>query len=112
MSKRGKTEGSKRTRFKPGNKAAAGHGPWKNKPFKAALERVLTDGDFDAIAQVAKRRAKAGDPRFIFELRDTLDGKPRQEIGGPEGGAIPVSVEGVDEALGNLLGELKGDGGN
>ena len=38
-------------------------------------------------------------------------GKPSQslEIGGHGGGAVPVSVEGVDEALRKLIGELKGE---
>jgi hypothetical protein len=38
-------------------------------------------------------------------------GKPtqRSEFSGPEGGAIPVSVEGADEALAKLIKEAKGE---
>ena len=38
-------------------------------------------------------------------------GKPtqRNEFAGPDGGAIPLSVEGVDEALAKLVKEAKGE---
>ena len=37
------------------------------------------------------------------EIADRIEGKPTQAVSGPDGDPIPVSVEGIDEALMKLI---------
>lgn len=75
-------------------------------------KKLITDAILDAIEedpqQVKKvatsllKRAAKTDSAFVA-LRDTVQGKPLQEISGPDGQPIPVSVKGIDEAILKLL---------
>lgn len=83
-----------------GNQNAA-----RAKVWKAAIERALeirsksrTDGkkEIDALADKLLDLVSAGDLPALKEFGDRMDGKPAQEISGPDGGAVPVKfvVEG------------------
>jgi ribosomal protein L17 len=100
-------------RWKPGQSGNPGGRP-RRKPLTEALELLLQETDprtkkqnLVLIIEALVKKAKKGDTTAIRETLDRVEGKTVQPISGPEGGAIPVSVEGVDEALAKLLDELK-----
>jgi hypothetical protein len=75
------------TQFKPGQAPPPGGGRPRTKPIKEAIQ-ALFDNDpkaLRAIAEMAVKKAKAGDGKFFSEIRDMFDGKPVTEISGPEG---------------------------
>jgi ribosomal protein L17 len=99
--------------WKPGQSGNPGGRP-RRKPLTEALELLLQETDprtkkqnLVLIIEALVKKAKKGDTTAIRETLDRVEGKTVQPISGPEGGAIPVSVEGVDEALAKLLDELK-----
>ena len=61
------------------------------KYFRAACIRVLTPERVDRIINAMATRAENGDVSATTVLRDTIDGKPSQEITGANGG--PISLE-------------------
>jgi hypothetical protein len=71
---------------------------------RAIKQRDLKDGDGETLRKIAERlldRALEGDLMAFKEARDTLDGKPKQQVeqSGPQGGPISVQVvTGVPEA--------------
>jgi hypothetical protein len=87
------------TQFQPGQS-----GNVKGRPPK----QLITDAILNAAEQkpelvekiavnLLKRAAKSDSS--VVVVRDTVQGKPVQQVSGPEGGAIPLSLEGIDEAL-------------
>jgi hypothetical protein len=73
----------------------------KGRMFEQALvraikQRDITAGDGEtlrAVAEALLTKAIDGDITAAKEIRDTLDGKPKQqtEISGPDGGPVEVS---------------------
>lgn len=79
-----------------GNQNAA-----NGKKWRAAIDRALdiksrADGKdaLDAVASSLITQALAGEQWAVKELGDRLDGRVAQalEVGGPNGGSIPLSV--------------------
>jgi hypothetical protein len=80
-----------------GNKNAA-----KSRMFEQALVRAIKQRDIEAgegvtlrkIAEALLDKALGADLTAIKETRDTLDGRPKQQIeaSGPDGEPIPLSV--------------------
>lgn len=71
-----------------GNQNAA-----KSRRFEQALERAIAQDDGKRLRKAAEQLldlAAAGEAWAVKELRDTLDGKPKQqtELTGAEGGPI------------------------
>lgn len=69
-----------------------------NKPFLDALNRAIKQDDGKRLRAAAEKlldAAEAGEPWALQMMADRLDGKPKQQVeaSGPEGGAIPHSVE-------------------
>lgn len=69
-----------------------------NKPFLDAVTRAIAQDDGKRLRAAAEKllnAAEAGEPWALQMVADRLDGKPRQQIeqSGPDGGAIPHSVE-------------------
>lgn len=98
-----KTEHLKAYQWKPGQSGNLSGRP-KSKPIKAAIEAVLSE-DPKLLKKIALNAAKqaARSLGFFTEVRDMFDGKPVQQISGPDEGPIPTTVEGIDEALLKLL---------
>lgn len=75
----------------------------KSRMFEQALvreikQRDLKEGEGETLRKIAAAlvdRAIAQDLTAIKETRDTLDGKPSQqvELSGPDGGAIPHELK-------------------
>ena len=70
--------------------------PYSERYFRAAVLRVLGPESLDPtridrIASAIALRAENGDTTAFQALRDTLDGKPTQEITGANGG--PIALE-------------------
>ena len=106
-------------RFLKKNKYAIQPGETRN-PYGAPRRKPITDELLrllpkkyrgtpytTAIVRALLRRAAEGDMPAIKEVREVIEGKIAQPISGPEGGPIPVSMEGIDEALVKLLAELQ-----
>lgn len=67
--------------FKPGN--PGGPGRPKERPIAAALKVLLEADDkkaLKAIAEIAVKKAQAGDYRFVREVWDRTDGKVQDEL--------------------------------
>lgn len=77
-------------------------GPKSDKRWADALARAVSRESagkgspkwLEVIADRVVIAAADGDMAAVKEIGDRLDGKPKQaaEISGPEGGAIPVSI--------------------
>lgn len=55
----------------------------KNRPFLAALNRALAQGDPEKLRMIAEKliaEAEKGEQWAIKELADRLDGKPKQQL--------------------------------
>jgi hypothetical protein len=66
------------------------------KPFRAAILRLLGPGGrdpakLDRIIETLALKAENGDVASAVVIRDSVDGRPAQEISGPNGG--PISME-------------------
>jgi hypothetical protein len=89
----------KDTQFQPGES-----GNVKGRPPKTLITDAILDAAADNPELVKKigvnllKRAGKSDSSVVV-VRDTVQGKPLQQVSGPEGGAIPLSLEGIDEAL-------------
>ena len=89
----------KATQFPPGQSGNVAGRPSK---------KLITDAILDAAAEnpelVKKiginllKRAGKSDSSVVV-IRDTVQGKPIQAVSGENGGPIPLSIEGIDEAL-------------
>jgi len=79
------------------------------KPFKREMERLFAENPelFPKIVKQLVAQAASGEQSAIKEIRDMTDGKPRQEISGPDGGPVPVDLAGAQAALADLVDELK-----
>jgi hypothetical protein len=78
--------------FQPGQSGNPGGGV-REKRFRAALERAIAQDDGKRLRGAAEKLldlADAGEAWAVKELRDTLDGKPAQEITGKDGGPLVV----------------------
>lgn len=98
-----KTDHLKPYQWKPGQSGNAGGRPSK-KPITDAILAAMAE-EPQQVRRIAKnllKRAAKSDSSVVV-VRDTVQGKPVQEVSGPDGGAIPVTVEGIDEALMKLL---------
>ena len=75
--------------------------------YLAALYRRVSIEDWNKIIDSTVARAKAGDATARQWLSDYLLGKPvqRQEVSGPDGGAIDVHDSRFDAALEKVFGE-------
>lgn len=98
-----KTEHLKPFQWKPGQSGNLSGRP-KSKPIKEAIEAIITE-DPKLLRKIALNAAKqaAKTLGFFTEVRDMFDGKPVQQISGPDEGPIPTTVEGIDQALLKLL---------
>jgi hypothetical protein len=84
------------------------------KPITEALQELshaLIPGDpqgrtyAERAAEALYEKAGEGDIPAIKEAADRVDGKVNNTLSGPDGGAIPVDIEGLGEALEALLKE-------
>jgi Family of unknown function (DUF5681) len=57
----------------------------------------------ELVAQALGKKALKGETAAFCALRDTTEGRPTQAISGPGGDPIPVTIEGIDEALMKLI---------
>lgn len=98
-----KTDHLKPYQWKPGESGNLSGRP-KTKPIREAIAHVLEENP-RLLKKIALNAAKqaAKTLGFFTEVRDMFDGKPVLEVSGAEGGAIPLTVEGIDEALLKLL---------
>lgn len=93
----------KATQFKPGN---PGGGRPKSKPITDAILAALEANDGELLKQVAVigiKKAAKGDIAFWKEIIERIEGKSVQPISGPDGGAIPHTLEGIDEYIMELV---------
>lgn len=98
-----KTDHLKPYQWKPGQSGNLDGRP-KSKPIREAIEHVLEEHPqlLKRIALNAARQA-AKSLGFFTEVRNMFDGKPVNEISGPDGAPIPTTVEGIDQALMKIL---------
>lgn len=91
--------------YKPGESGNPSGRP-KRKPFFELMEKYFEKHP-EKLAAIIERcvtdAARKGGQRDRYEIRDMFDGKPVQQIAGPNEGAIPVSMEGIDDALINVI---------
>lgn len=94
-----KTAHLKPFQWKPGQSGNLSGRP-KSKPIREAIERVLEE-EPKLLRKIALNAAKqaAKNLGYFREVRDMFDGKPVQAISGPDGDPIPLTVEGIDQAL-------------
>jgi hypothetical protein len=88
--------------FEPGNKHAA-----KRREFEQAIRRSLSADDYQSLRDIADKvrdLAKGGERWAVELLRDTLDGKPAQQI-------VATDTEGRSLAIGLVAyaAELRSD---
>jgi hypothetical protein len=93
----------KRTQFKPGQSGNPSGRP-KTKPITDAIRTAL-EQDPKLVTKIAGNAVKQAAKQIAWfkEVRDTIQGKPLQEHSGPDGGPIPMSLEGIDEAILKLI---------
>lgn len=98
-----KTDHLKAFQWKPGQSGNLSGRP-KSKPIKEAIEAILTEAP-KLLRKIALNAAKqaATNIGYFREVRDMFDGRPVQQISGPNEGPIPTTVEGIDQALLTLL---------
>lgn len=98
-----KTEHLKQYQWKPGQSGNLSGRP-KSKPIREAIERVLEEQP-KLLRKIALNAAKeaAKNLGYFREVRDMFDGRPIQQVSGPDGDPIPFTVEGIDEALMKLF---------
>ena len=107
--RRGNPEKIRPHQFKPGQSGNPGGRP-KTTPLTDALCELLDkpytgDAHHRTLAQVIAdalvKRAAKGSVAHFNAVADRVEGRPRQmmELGGPGGGAIPITVENLDERL-------------
>jgi len=70
-------------RWKPGQSGNPSGRP-KSKPFKEALQEVISRVGLQGAAAALVARANTGDVAAIKEIGDRLDGKVPQSIGGSD----------------------------
>lgn len=80
-----------------GNQNAAKSRLFEQSLIREIKQRDIKEGEGETLRKIAAKMidaAQGGDLQAAKEVRDTLDGKPKQqtEISGPEGGAIPVTT--------------------
>jgi hypothetical protein len=95
------------TQIQPGEIRNPGGRP-KKKPITEAILAVI-ESDPTLVRDIAVNlleRAKKSD-RSVEMVRDLVQGKPVQEISGADGEPIPLTVEGIDEALMKLIAAAK-----
>lgn len=99
--KNGKPRGGQRTRFKPGNRAAVGHGrPKVPEEYKAAitmLEPIALDVLGQILADPRHPRRQQTAEYIINRKRGTPTN--RTEVTGPNGEAIKVTYDDVRQKL-------------
>jgi hypothetical protein len=93
--------------WKKGESGNPGGRPSK-KPITEAVLAVLGE-DPKLLRKIALNAAKkaAKDKHWFDSVRDTIQGRPIQEVSGPEGAPIPMTVEGIDEAILKLIAAAK-----
>jgi len=113
IKRRGNPEKIRPHQFKPGQSGNPGGRP-KTTPLTDALCELLNkpypgDAQHRTLAQVIAAaqvtRAAKGSIAHFNAVADRVEGKPRQmmELAGPDGAAIPVFVENLDERLRALI---------
>jgi len=89
--------------WKPGRSANPGGRPKRDEA--ALLARAIFEHNPEAIYKAMLKALKKGSGTVFTALADRGYGKAPQHLSfsGKDGGAIPVTVEGIDEALMKLL---------
>ena len=87
------------------------------KPITEALQELshsLIPGDpqgrtyAQRAAEALYEKAGEGDIPAIKEAADRVDGKVNNTLSGPDGGPIPVDIEGLSAAIDAILNEVQG----
>lgn len=113
IKRRGNPEKIRPHQFKPGQSGNPGGRP-KTTPLTDALCELLgkpypNDARHRTFAQVIAaaqvKKAEKGSIAHFNAVADRVEGRPRQmmELAGPDGAAIPISVENLDERLRALI---------
>jgi hypothetical protein len=63
------------------------------------------------LATVGIKKAAKGDIAFFREILERVEGKSVQPISGPDGGAIPHTIEGIDEYIMELVRSVQDQAG-
>ena len=91
----------------PGNKNAA-----KGREFEQQMRRAILRDDYARVRQGIEKvldLAAAGERWALEMIRDTMDGRPKQqtEISGPEGGPVQVNTD-LGPTIAELLAKVRG----
>lgn len=96
-------EHRKNTQFKSGSKAAREAGrkggirSGEVKNLKAMLLKVLNEGGYEKMVEVALREMENGNPKFWELIRDTVGEKPKEQIQAEVNTDVTISIELSDD---------------